>query len=143
MSTLKPSPFIITTYLLTPLLCMKVLDRKGAIHWASMYDSYSFSVHVWKLWWSMDGEIVKIVSQPLPHVSIMFVMFSLVVIDRWNEQTLSRSLHVWGCQNTKYMSDEKIFNKETKIFDFRGYFIHFLITHPSYLMLIDFTTYTQ
>ena len=121
MSTLKPSPFIITTYLLTPLLCMKVLDRKGAIHWASMYDSYLFSIHVWKLWWSMDGKIVKIVSQPLPlpHVSIMFVMFSLVVIDRWNEQTLSRSLQVSGWQNTKYMSDEKI-SKETKIFDFRG-----------------------
>ena len=67
----------------------------------------------------MDGEIVKIVSQPLPHVSIMFVMFSLVVIDRWNEQTLSRSLHVSGGQNVKYMSDEKIY-KETKLFDFRG-----------------------
>ena len=121
MSTLKPSPFIITTYLLTPLLCMKVLDRKGAIHWASMYDSYSFSIHVWKLWWSMDGEIVKIVSEPLPHVSIMFVMFSLVVIDRWNEQTLSRSLHVYQAakiQNIWVM--RKIVYKETKIFDFRG-----------------------
>ena len=115
MSTLKPSPFIITTYLLTPLLCMKVLDRKGAIHWASMYDSYSFSIHVWKLWWSMDGEIVKIVSEPLPHVSIMFVMFSLVVIDRWNEQTLSRSLHVYQAakiQNIWVM--RKYFTKRQK-----------------------------
>ena len=115
MSTLKPSPFIITTYLLTPLLCMKVLDRKGAIHWASMDDSYSFSIHVWKLWWSMDGEIVKIVSKPLPHVSIMFVMFSLVVIDRWNEQTLSRSLHVYQAakiQNIWVM--RKYFTKRQK-----------------------------
>ena len=72
-----------------------------------------------------------------PYLSIMFVMFSLFVIDSLNERTLSRSLdwlpaHRSGCQNinkselklTKTMVHKNIWFLLEMILLIRSYFTH-------------------